>query len=295
MKLTSSHPAADSRGFTLVEMAVVLAIIGLILGALAVAKDVQRNAEYNRVANKFVMQWRAAYDQYYQRTGSVVGDCQQAPTYMINGAETNFDGSGGDVCQRTSPWAGGSGAAGVPANFTDTGLRVCNGEGYPANSVGPGDPELAEQNLRDLMLRSGITLPAGRGEGFEDRYVYEDSNGNVAELQVCFQWNPPEQASGSGNVMVIRGLTPDLARYLDQLIDGQADAREGRFRIQNEGQRSDEAGGANQPGHQWAANVTHSQNHFVVDPDEPANAIATGRAFNEDEVVLLTAHWRMDQ
>ena len=38
------------RGFTLVELAIVLAVIGLIIGAVAIAKDVQRNAEYQKVA-----------------------------------------------------------------------------------------------------------------------------------------------------------------------------------------------------------------------------------------------------
>ena len=37
---------AAQGGFTLVEMAVVLVIIGLILGAVSIGKDVQRNAEY---------------------------------------------------------------------------------------------------------------------------------------------------------------------------------------------------------------------------------------------------------
>ena len=33
------------HGFTLVEMAIVLAVVGLIIGAIAIAKDVQRHAE----------------------------------------------------------------------------------------------------------------------------------------------------------------------------------------------------------------------------------------------------------
>lgn len=281
------------RGFTLIEMAVVLAIIGLILGAIMVGKDVQRNAEYSKLGNKFVFGWKAAYDQYYQRTGVVVGDCQQAPTYMVNGVETTFGGS--DSCTRTV--AGGGGAAGIPENFAKTGYRICHGQGYVANAVGAGDPTLATQDLRALMLRVGIRMPPGRGEDHEDRYLYTDTNGNATELQVCVQWNPPGTISGAGNVLVLRGLTPDVARYLDQLIDGKPDSREGRFRIQNSALNTTDHK-ANAPGTQWEANNTKawSEGSATPDPGSTGSAATTaGRTMDEDRVVLLTAHWIMEQ
>ncbi|AVS90226.1 prepilin-type N-terminal cleavage/methylation domain-containing protein [Paracidovorax avenae] len=281
------------RGFTLVEMAIVLAVIGLIIGAIAIAKDVQRNAEYQKIANKFAYQWKAAYDQYYQRNGGVIGDCQQAPTYMVNGSETSFGGAAA-VCNR----AGGAAKAGIPENFTNTGLKVCNGQGYAKDQVGAGDAALATQNLRDLFNRIGVRMPPGRGEGQEDRYLYQDSNGNAAELQVCFQWNPPGTASGAGNVMVLRGLTPDLARFLDQVIDGKPDSREGRFRIQGRTAHA-AAGDANAPGSAWEANNTIASSIQAQDTATgPANAGAattTGRQYDEDRVVLLTAHWIMEE
>jgi type II secretory pathway pseudopilin PulG len=274
-------PATRRRkqgGYTLVEVAIVLGAIGLIVGGVSIGKEVLREADYNRIQNKFLQQWKVAYDLHYQRTGSVVGDSQIAPTYMVDGFEaitTGVDGS----------------KAGIPQNYNNTGLRVCQGQGYESNTVGMGDPALATQKLHDLFDRAGIRMPAGRAEGQEDRYVYQDTNGNAAEIQICFQWNPDKQISGSGNVMVIRGLTPDLARKLDVAIDGKSDALEGRFRQQNRDVNITQFS-AQRPGHEWLGNNT-----YAVNGSDPSIFLGRGIGENLDEnrVVLLTAHWQMDQ
>ena len=267
-------PALRQKGFTLVELAVVLAVIGLIIGAVAIGKDVQRNAEYTKVKNKFIDQWEQAYNQYYQRTGVVLGDDQTAPQNMVNGARFLLAGtrSGRDMTAVTPPNAI---------------CRDARGQGMTRAYTAGTDP-----NLRELMTRTGIRMPPGRAEGLEDRYVYLDSNGNPQEIQVCFQWNVPlangaagnAVGEGSGNVMVITGLTPDLARSLDQMIDGKPDEREGRFRRQ--GVENNAGGSAiNGPGQEWQAT-----NRDSIDP-----AHAPGRSFDEDQVAIVTAIYRMNQ
>jgi len=167
--------SVKARGFTLIEMAIVLVIIGLILGAVSIGKDLQRTAEFDTIKQKFIDQWAQAYNQYYARTGVVLGDSQIAPLYMVDGLKATLNTLKG---------------ARIPANLANIGHRICAGQGYAANTVGAGDPTLSTQDLFSLMDRQGIRMPPGRAEGVEDRYNYLDSNGNPVELQICFQWNP---------------------------------------------------------------------------------------------------------
>ncbi len=98
--------------------------------------------------------------------------------------------------------------------------------------------ELCDADLRDAMLTRGISLPQGRAEGMETRYVYQDSNGQPQELEICFiniaNWAEPSSgttyALRSRNVMRMSGLTSELAHKLDSRFDGRIDARFGRLR-----------------------------------------------------------------
>lgn len=274
------------RGFTLLELTTALIIIGLIVGAVSIGRDLQRTAEYQKIKQKFVDQWTEAYNQYYARTGVVIGDNQTEPRFMVGGAVLDFPTNGQ---QAGVP---GFGIRGVPG-------KVCRGQGYPPGTSGADDRVLArdrvvlgksvDMDLINLMDRHGIRMPPGRAEGREDRYVYLDTNGNPQELQVCFQWNPAGTTSGSGNHMVIRGLTPDLARMLDEMIDGKADAREGVFREQNDA--SNRIGSQGIAGEEWGANNTFA----LEDRTRTASATELGENRDEDTVVLVTAHFKMNQ
>lgn len=258
----------SQQGFTLVEMAIVLAVIGLILGAVSIGKDVQRNAEYSKIKQKFIDQWVVAYNSHYQRTGVVVADSQTQPRLMVDGA--NYAAAAG------SPISGGNMAVTAPA-------AICSGAAGP--NMGRAMQAVVgtlSYDLRGLMQKAGVRMPPGRAEGSEDRYAYLDSNGNPQEIQVCFQWNPPGTVSGAGNVMVITGLTPDLARYLDQTIDGKADGMTGLFRQENAALTGTAVSG------EWATNNT-------VKYAAAGTATGTGSNLDTDQVATVIAQYKMNQ
>ncbi|MCS4504248.1 prepilin-type N-terminal cleavage/methylation domain-containing protein [Arhodomonas aquaeolei] len=232
----AAAPGGTAAGFTLLELAIVLAVIGLIISAVTVGRDLYRNAQYQRISSTFVQGWQIAYDTYTANTGVVPGDAPSDP-----GGEINGDGS-----------------------------ALCNG---------------TDDALLNTFLAAGVELPEGRAEGQNDRYVYQDSNGNPQEVQVCFrtvEWAVPGSSvdnyvTRERNVMVIRDLTPSLARHLDAGIDGKADARFGRFREDSEADSTGTTGVA------WSVD------------DRMAYGDSTATAEDEDQVTVVTAYYRMNR
>jgi len=226
--------AQKQSGFTLVEMSVVLVIIGLILGAVSIGSDLQRNAVYQQISSNFVQSWSQAYQNYFNKTGIVIGDSASAPTLKVDGANST-----------------------------------------------PG--EICTTNLQGFMDAAGIRMPAGRSEGNEDKFVYLDSNGNPQETTVCFQnvdWSLPGATSGyvvrKRNVMVIKSLTPDLARFLDGQVDGKVDARFGFFRESS-----------------LANSTSAASTDWSID-NRTAYGATTNTNQDESQVAVVTAYYLMN-
>ncbi len=64
----------DRKGFTLIEMAIVLIIIGIIIGAVIKGKDVVKSAEQKKLYTQFLREWQVAFNSYYDRSGLILAD-----------------------------------------------------------------------------------------------------------------------------------------------------------------------------------------------------------------------------
>lgn len=195
--MTSSiyQPSRDKarrcqRGFSLLELSVVLVVIGLLIGAMAVGRDLQRSAANQRLSTDFIQGWQLAYEAFFNGVGRPPGDNALAPTGRVNG---NVTPAGTALC-----------GADMINTFLAAGIRVPTGrtEGQQDRYVyldSNGNPQEAQVCFRSVnWSEPGASV------------------GNYVALP--------------RNVMEIRGVTFSLAGALDQQIDGRTDARFGSLR-----------------------------------------------------------------
>ncbi|NOX32837.1 MAG: prepilin-type N-terminal cleavage/methylation domain-containing protein [Deltaproteobacteria bacterium] len=74
LKHLKNERLADTRGFTLIEIAIVLVIIGLIIGAVVKGKDLIQSGKQKKFYTKNLKAWELAVLTYYDRTGFALGD-----------------------------------------------------------------------------------------------------------------------------------------------------------------------------------------------------------------------------
>ena len=72
--LMSKEKDISDAGFTLIEMAIVLIIIGIIIGAVVKGRDLVQSAKQKKFYTRFLKQWELSVLNYYDRTGHVLGD-----------------------------------------------------------------------------------------------------------------------------------------------------------------------------------------------------------------------------
>lgn len=200
-------------GFTLVEMAIVLVIIGIILAGIMKGRDIVRGSQVKQFSQGFAQKWVTIAATYYDKVGQQLCDgTDNGGVAAVNGGAVNgrmdgaFFGTG----------AIANGVAGVRddllQSLRDVGITPCT---------------MIKSDLDDdTSATTFCGTVAGTNYNIYERTVDGEYTGK-ARVGVGFV---AVQVGASGpvrNCVFLQNVPTDVAIGLDTMIDGQADGQNG--------------------------------------------------------------------
>jgi prepilin-type N-terminal cleavage/methylation domain-containing protein len=222
-----------SEGFTLIELSIVLIIIGLLLGAIVKGKDLIKSAELKKFYNSFIQQWELVYNNYYDRTGKVLGGALVVKEGDTNSSYDEFVGA--DILSTDSDLV----LRDLEKFKKDTGYIATT---LDATGLTPPGAVQGYYNRYELTAsklgRTKVIITFGSDpSGKKEITVYQnatdvnstgaavDENGDEASTTN----NIGGQGTSKGNFMLLINLPYDIAPQIDKLIDGTTDAKSGKL------------------------------------------------------------------
>lgn len=188
------------RGFTLVELAVVIVIIGLIIGAVVKGQELIDNARVNSVISQ-VNSFRAAVTTFQERYGALPGDLATATTRIPGCPGVCTNGNGNGVIGAATQQAAAQSAEGAQAWQHLAFANLITG-------VVPGTTTVAQYNSN---------FPGARtGGGFTI------VNGVVGTPATATHWVRLQGTAGNvapGTGINDGALTPGQAGVIDRRLD----------------------------------------------------------------------------
>ena len=178
--MTAMRTLKNNKGFTLVELAIVLVIIGILLGGIIKGQELIKNAKYKRLYSTYREVVAGVY-AYYDKYGKYPGDDNTAAARWTAPAASNGNGNG----------------------YIDGGVTWCVSNSASENC-------LAWQDLRLANILTGAATPTdGRiapNHPFGGRVAAIRADAAIGGWQkpfaVCFEW-----------------LNNETARWLDTTYD----------------------------------------------------------------------------
>ena len=147
------HIFQTRHAFSLIELAVVLVIIGLIVGGVLVGKDMMRSAELNSVITD-LKKFRTAIDTFNYKYDGLPGDIDNASSYWptCDTPATNCDGDSDGLVEFTG------------AEHVRAWQMLSLSEILPGNYTGsPSVMYIAGQNVPESRLRNCLYMYRASG------------------------------------------------------------------------------------------------------------------------------------
>ncbi len=165
-----------SAGFTLIEIAIVLVIIGLLLGGVLKGQEMMTNAKIKRVSNDYNGVAAAIYS-YLDRYAALPGD---DPNANARWGAAAVSGNGNGVIAGGNCWGGGENEQ-VWNHLRLSGLVAGSGTNNPTHAFGG---RIGVQNGGVGLVGTVICMDVLQGKVGEilDRQL-DDGDGNAGELQ----------------------------------------------------------------------------------------------------------------
>ncbi len=197
-------------GFTLVEIAIVLVIIGLLLGGILKGQEMITQAKIKNVINDF-NGITVAITSYQDRYRALPGDDRNAAARWTTQAPANGDGDGviaGLYNANDTSGTGGAPAAAAESNLFWQHLRIA---GFvPGLTVGTGSgtpPPNATGGL--IGVESGVI--GTRGLGFASTIVCSSNVADKVAIAVDTQIDDSNSATGQVRAQLQAAANPNTA------------------------------------------------------------------------------------
>lgn len=214
------------KGFTLVEMAIVLVIIGIILAAVMKGRDIIHSGHETQTVNSFMLKWVTMTDDYYKATGNVLNDGQRNGGFQVaaNTPDGFMDGyfltpaadlswfPTGMVAPSPAFIARAFNTAGINPCFTvKSSMQTAVATGTYSAELTCADNFNPYQTIVDSEYAGKVVMNVGLVNYFLDGH--EDWDTTVSPRK---------------NLILFHNVPIDLAIRFDTMVDGRENGRSGK-------------------------------------------------------------------
>ena len=199
----------NRRGFTLIEIGIVLMVIGIIIGAIMKGKDIIKSAQAKDFTQTFASKWVMIADNYYDRVGQNLGDGEK------NGGTTalNPDGYMENLpLFDSTTTANAANQQSIADALSNAGVNVAalvKSNVYNAATGIFTD----DYNPFEVSISGEFTDQINVGVALASFYVAAEKTGARIMLR---------------NLVLFNNVPGDVAQAFDKMVDGMADGQKGK-------------------------------------------------------------------